>query len=88
MGEDKATEVLSLGAPMNIIQSPTRKLRFKPKYVVHGSKVSSNLEAGGKKGKDGSLVFASGSQKCAMKPWTNKVRTMHVWFDIVNATLY
>jgi hypothetical protein len=73
---------------MNIIRFRTRKLAFKPKYVVHGSKVSSNLEASGKKGKDGLLVLASGSQQCAMKPQANKVRTMHVWFDTVNATLY
>jgi hypothetical protein len=67
-GGDKAIEVLSLGAPMSTIRSLIGKLAFKPKYVVHGFKVRSNLEGGGKKGKDGSLVLAFGSQQRAMKP--------------------
>jgi hypothetical protein len=61
-GGDEAIEVLSLGAPMNTTQSIIRKLSFKPKYSVHGFKVSSNLEGGGKKGKDGSFVLTSNSQ--------------------------
>jgi hypothetical protein len=46
---------------MNTIRFIIRKLAFKSKYAVHGSEVSSNLNGGGKKGKDGSLVLASGS---------------------------
>ncbi len=61
-GGDEAIEVLSLGAPMNTTQSIIRKLSFKPKYSMHGFKVSSNLEGGGKKGKDGSFVLTSNSQ--------------------------
>ncbi len=57
----KATKVLTFGAPMNTIRFIIRKLAFKSKYAVHGSEVSSNLNGGGKKGKDGSLVLASGS---------------------------
>lgn len=61
-GGDEAIEVLSLGAPMNTTQSTIRKLSFKPRYLVHGFKVSINLEGGGKKGKDGSLVLTYNSQ--------------------------
>jgi hypothetical protein len=59
---------------MSTTRSATGKLAFKSKYAMHGFKVSSNLEGGGKKGKDGSLVLASGSQQRAMKPQANKVR--------------
>jgi hypothetical protein len=72
---------------MNTIGFAIGKLAFKPKYVVHGSKVSSNFEGGGKKGKDGSFVFAFSSQQPTKKPWANKIKTMHVWSDIVSATL-
>jgi len=43
---------------------------------------------GGKKGKDGSLVIAFGSQQLVKKPHANKVKTMHVQFDMVSVILY
>jgi hypothetical protein len=44
--------------------------------------------SGGKKGKDGSLVIAFGSQQPTKKPHAKKVKTMHVQFDMVSAILY
>jgi len=85
-GGDKATKVLSLPTPITTIQTTTKKFAFKPKYSMHSFKGS--FEGGGKKGKDGSLVLAFGSQQPTKKPRANKVRTMHIRFDTISATLY
>ncbi len=59
--------------PISTTRFAIGKLAFEPKYSVHGSKVSNNLEGGGKKGKDGSFVFTYGSQQPLKKPWANKL---------------
>ncbi len=85
-GGDKATKMLSLPTPITTIWTTNKKFAFKPKYSMHSFKGS--LEGGGKKGKDGSLVLAFGLQQPTKKPRANKVRTMHIRFDTINATLY
>jgi hypothetical protein len=85
-GGDKATKVLSLPTPITTIRTTTKKFAFKPKYSMHNFKGS--LEGGGKKGKDGSLVLAYGSQQPTKKPRANKVRKMHFRFDTISETLY
>jgi hypothetical protein len=53
---------------------------------MHGFKGS--FEGGGKKVRDGSLIFASGSQQPTKKPRADKVRIMHVRFDTISAIMY
>jgi hypothetical protein len=53
---------------------------------MHGFKGS--FEGDGKKVRDRSLIFASGSQQPTKKPRANKVKIMHGWFDTVSVIMY